>query len=180
MSNPGSSSSSPSGVNLKSLQDNFRKQLEKDNVITKAIKTVSDKTKVAKEHVAYGAIGFLVFYLMFGWGNDFVCNLIGFLYPAYASVKAIESLPKDDDTKWLMYWSCYGLFDILEYFSDQLLYWIPFYILVKALILVWLMVPGKSGGTYIIYNRFLKPFCLKHGSVVERTADKVSETMKRD
>jgi hypothetical protein len=32
-----------------------------------------------------GIIGFLVFYLMVGWGNDLVCNLVGFLYPAYSS-----------------------------------------------------------------------------------------------
>lgn len=47
-------------------------------------------------------------------------------------VKAIESAPKDDDTKWLMYWVCYALFGILEYFSDQLLFWIPLYTLTKV------------------------------------------------
>jgi len=175
-----SSSNNQQAVTLKSLQENFRKQLEKENVITKAIKTVSDKTKVPKEHVAYSAIGFMAFYLIFGWGNDFICNLIGFAYPAYSSVKAVESAPKDDDTKWLMYWCCYSLFGILEYFSDQLLYWIPFYTLCKCIVLLWLMVPGKNGGTYFVYNRFLKPLCLKHGSIVEKAADKVSETLKKD
>ena len=32
-----------------------------------------------------GLFGFLGIYLMFGWANDFLCNLIGFIYPAYAS-----------------------------------------------------------------------------------------------
>ena len=32
-----------------------------------------------------GLVGFLILYLAAGWGNDFLCNLIGFLYPAYAS-----------------------------------------------------------------------------------------------
>jgi hypothetical protein len=32
-----------------------------------------------------GLLAFLAIYLSFGWANDFICNLIGFLYPAYAS-----------------------------------------------------------------------------------------------
>ena len=48
-------------------------------------------------------------------------------------VKAIESQQKDDDTKWLMYWCVYALFGILEFFSDQLLFWIPFYTLTKVI-----------------------------------------------
>uniref|UniRef100_A0A8D8TQ30 Receptor expression-enhancing protein 6 n=1 Tax=Cacopsylla melanoneura TaxID=428564 RepID=A0A8D8TQ30_9HEMI len=30
-----------------------------------------------------------------------ICSLIGFAYPAYKSMKAIESEDKKDDTKWL-------------------------------------------------------------------------------
>ena len=67
-------------------------------------------------------------------------------------IKAIESPLKDDDTKWLMYWTVYALFGILEFFSDLLLFWIPLYTLSKCLFLIWLMVPGKNGGTNIIYN----------------------------
>jgi len=47
-------------------------------------------------------------------------------------VKAIESAHTDDDTKWLMYWCVYATFGILEFFTDQLLFWIPFYQLSKV------------------------------------------------
>ncbi len=32
-----------------------------------------------------GLFGILAIYLVIGWGNDFVCNFIGILYPIYAS-----------------------------------------------------------------------------------------------
>ena len=48
------------------------------------------------------------------------------------SCKAIDSEDKDDDTQWLTYWVVYAAFGILEYFTDILLSWIPFYFLAKV------------------------------------------------
>jgi receptor expression-enhancing protein 5/6 len=103
--------------------------------------------------------------------------LIGFLYPAYASIKAIETPIKEDDTKWLMYWCVYALFGILEFFSDLLLFCIPFYTLTKCLFLIWLMVPGKNGGTYIVYNRLLGPFVIKNQDRIDRTIGQAKDTI---
>jgi hypothetical protein len=47
-------------------------------------------------------------------------------------IKAIESHNKEDDKRWLMYWCVYALFGILEYFSDKIFFWIPFYSLTKV------------------------------------------------
>lgn len=169
--------SNQSALTLANIRDRFRKSLRQENVLTNLLATLEAKTKLDREFIAYGIIGFLALYLIVGWGNDFVCNLIGFVYPAYASVKAVESVPKDDDTKWLMYWCVYALFGILEYFSDQLLFWIPLYTLSKCLVLLWLMVPGKNGGTYLVYNRILRPFVCKHQDSVDKAIDKAKEAL---
>jgi len=43
------------------------------------------KTNVKRERIALGMFIFAVIYLIYGSGNDLLCNFIGFLYPAYAS-----------------------------------------------------------------------------------------------
>ena len=48
------------------------------------------------------------------------------------SCKAIDSEEKDDDTQWLTYWVVYAAFGLIEYFTDILLSWIPFYFLGKV------------------------------------------------
>ena len=60
---------------------------------------------------------------------------LGFVYPAYCSVRALESRSKDDDTKWLTYWVVFALFSVIEFFSDILVGWVPFYWLTKVTII---------------------------------------------
>ena len=48
-------------------------------------------------------------------------------------IKAIESVTKDDDTKWLTYWVVYGVFSVAEFFADIFLSWFPFYYMGKVM-----------------------------------------------
>lgn len=79
-----------------------------------------------------GGVGLCVLYLIFGYAAQVLCNIIGVAYPAYISIKAIESHTKADDTKWLTYWVLYAVFSIIEFFSGFLTKFIPFYWLLKV------------------------------------------------
>ena len=45
--------------------------------------------------------------------EHFMCSdMVGFIYPMYKSIKAIESEEKADDSQWLTYWLIFSLFKV--------------------------------------------------------------------
>jgi len=165
------------GEMVKQYQAKFEDMVNKPGCVGDGLSFLETKTKVKKVYIAYGILGVLALWLMFGYGAQLVCNVIGFLYPAYCSIKALESKNKEDDTQWLMYWVVFALFSVVEFFSDILVGWVPFYWLSKCLFLVWCMSP--MDGSTIIYKKIILPFFLKHEPALDNIVNKGKEKMSK-
>jgi len=118
---------------------------------------LEQQTKIPKVYFTLGG-GLLIFNMIFfNLGATLVTNAVGWAYPAYASVQAIER--ETDDTQWLTYWVVFGLFTTIEYFLGIILYWVPFYFIFKTMILLWLFLPNFRGAL-VLYNSFIRPIFL--------------------
>lgn len=124
-------------------------------------------TNIKRGYLAQGVLGFLSLYLVIGRAAQLVCNLIGFVYPAYKSLLALESASKDDDSKWLTYWVVFAAFSVVEFFSDILLSWFPFYWLVKVAFMLWCSADIPLNGSSLIYSRIIRPLFLKNRAKIE-------------
>ncbi|XP_033214299.1 receptor expression-enhancing protein 5-like isoform X2 [Belonocnema kinseyi] len=126
-----------------------------------------------------GAVVFLALYLILGVGQQLVCNIIGFVYPAYCSMKALESPSKDDDTKWLTYWVTFAVFTIIEFFSEYIVCWFPVYWLIKCLFYVWLMAPSEYNGSLMLYRKVIRPRFVQYQPRVDKLLSNAGEIAKK-
>jgi hypothetical protein len=79
-----------------------------------------------------GLLGAYVITSVIGKILSSLVSIIGFAYPAYESLEAIESKNGKDERKWMTYWIAYGAFQ----FSDNIFFWVPFYYHAKTVCLV--------------------------------------------
>ncbi|KAI1321654.1 ER membrane protein DP1/Yop1 [Mortierella claussenii] len=125
-------------------------------------------TGVPKTYVVVGAGALVAVLIFFNFAGKLLSNLLGWVYPAYRSFKALETPSADDDKQWLTYWTTYGFVSILESFTDILLYWFPFYFFLKTVFLLWLMLPTFNGAA-VVYTRVLRPFLMQHHGEIDST-----------
>ena len=150
--------------------------LENNPKCDKYVCKIQEKVKVKKIYLAYGAIVLIGGWLIFGHGAALLCNGIGFLYPMYMSIKALETDDKDDDTQWLMYWVVFSFFSVIEFFADILVGWIPAYWFSKCIFLLWCM--SGLNGAEKVYRIIILPWFQKNVAKLDKAVDDIKKAGK--
>jgi len=134
------------------------------------------------------------------------CVLVGVIYPAYATLKAMEKerregmakamrktqpeehvawydIPKAQELavpgthKWLTYWTAYGSFHLAEILTDLLIWWLPYYYTVKLFMLFWMLLPNFKGSQKI-YLYLLRPFFQRNHQVIDKWVEKAEHEVE--
>uniref|UniRef100_A0A061S0D5 HVA22-like protein n=1 Tax=Tetraselmis sp. GSL018 TaxID=582737 RepID=A0A061S0D5_9CHLO len=88
--------------------------------------------------------------------------VLGFIWPAYASYKAVEGRGSYDPVVWLTYWIVFSAFIIVDTMLDLMVgYWLPFYYPCQLAVTVWLVFPQGRGASFV-YSQLILPLLNKH------------------
>ncbi|KAL4476154.1 hypothetical protein ABPG74_009887 [Tetrahymena malaccensis] len=127
---------------------------------------------VKPSHIVLSLSAVLVLLSLLNVGSSLICNVVGFIYPAYMSFKALETTENNDDKQWLTYWVVYSLFTVLDTFIGFTLSFIPFYYFLKLAFFVYLFHP-KTLGAVIVYDKVVQPLLKKYESDIDQNLNKL-------
>ncbi|KAL4499698.1 hypothetical protein ABPG72_017238 [Tetrahymena utriculariae] len=122
---------------------------------------------VKPSHIVLNLSAVLILLSLLNVGSSLICNIVGFIYPAYMSFKALETTDNKDDKQWLTYWVVYSLFTVMDTFIGFTLSFIPFYYFFKLAFFVYLFHP-KTQGAVIVYDKVVQPLLKKYESDIDQ------------
>ena len=120
--------------------------------------------------------------------------VLGTLYPAYRSYKAIKNKDVREHVslniiyicflmiakinlftitkvKWMMYWIVFALFTTLETFLDIFFSWFPFYYEIKILFILWVLSPATRGSS-LLYKKVVHPMLTSREKEIDDLIEK--------
>ncbi|TPX15428.1 uncharacterized protein E0L32_004408 [Thyridium curvatum] len=93
-------------------------------------------------------------------------SVASFLFPLFASYKALKTSDPAELTPWLMYWVVLACALLVESWFEWILMWIPFYAYLRLLFLLYLVLP-QTQGARIIYQTYIHPWLQDNESQIE-------------
>ena len=121
---------------------------------------IQEKTGIKGIYVVLALILSVIFVYL-NIFDSIITNLVGTLYPAFWTIKSIEKNDQSEQKNWLTYWAVFGFFILIDMFSPIIVKFIPFYLVLKILFLIWMFMPGTNGSKFI-YEVFVKRILKKY------------------
>ncbi|KAK4039066.1 TB2/DP1, HVA22 family-domain-containing protein [Parachaetomium inaequale] len=103
---------------------------------------------------------------MFDVFAKLLSSIASFLFPLFASYKALKTADPAQLTPWLMYWVVLACALLVESWTDWFLVWIPFYAYIRLLFLLYLVLP-QTQGARLIYEEYIHPRLEENETAIE-------------
>ncbi|KAJ4423072.1 hypothetical protein N0V82_002201 [Gnomoniopsis sp. IMI 355080] len=114
---------------------------------------------------------------MFDIFAKLLSSIASFLFPLFASYKALKTSDPAQLTPWLMYWVVLACALLVESWTEWFLMWIPLYPYVRLLFLLYLVLP-QTQGARIIYTTYVHPYLEDNESSIEDLIATAHDKMK--
>lgn len=110
------------------------------------------KVGVPKTRLVAGSVALVLGYGLLQLAAAMVISVIVFGYPAFMTIRAMESGSKAEHSLWLAYWVTAAAFQMLEAFTmGGLAHIVPFYVFLKIFFHMWLYLPVTQV-LFILFN----------------------------
>ncbi|KAF3355602.1 hypothetical protein VdG1_06866 [Verticillium dahliae VDG1] len=103
---------------------------------------------------------------MFDIFAHLLSSVASFLFPLFASYKALKTSDPAQLTPWLMYWVVLACVLLVESWTEWFLGWIPFYAYLRLFFLLYLVLP-QTQGARLLYETYVHPFLEDNETQIE-------------
>jgi receptor expression-enhancing protein 5/6 len=124
-------------------------------------------------HIVIAGSILSIILIIIGVASNFLVTILGFVYPAYMSFKALESDDEGDDCQWLTYWIIFSVFRIIDGLGGIVLGFIPFYHPIKLIFLVYLYHPRWRGAN-LVYLKLIRPVFVKYEKQLDKKIEELN------
>jgi len=103
---------------------------------------------------------------MFDIFAKLLSSIASFLFPLFASYKALKTSDPAQLTPWLMYWVVLAIALLVESWTEWFLVWIPFYAYIRLFFLLYLVLP-QTQGARVLYQTHVHPWLEDNEGAIE-------------
>ncbi|KAJ2897576.1 Receptor expression-enhancing protein 2 [Zalerion maritima] len=115
---------------------------------------------------------------MFDIFPQLLSSIASFLFPLFASYKALKTSDPAQLAPWLMYWVVMAVAILVESWTEWILVWIPFYAYVRLLFHLYLVLPQTQGARHL-YQTYLEPYVRENEADIDMFIASAHERLKR-
>lgn len=114
---------------------------------------------------------------MFDIFAKLLSSIASFLFPLFASYKALKTSDPAQLTPWLMYWVVLACALLVESWTEWILVWVPFYAWIRFFFLLYLVLPQTQGARFI-YEEYIFPQLEENETAIEEFIASSHERLK--